>query len=619
MNSERLQLDETTAQLVERVRIMEASRFWRLRNWWHRLKARIRRSNGAIAPLQVTSQPRTVYDRWRELHEPRAADIARMRGLAAALPHLPQISIVVATYETPQAYLRAMLDSVLAQVYERWELCVADDASRDPSVLATLRHYAARDPRIRVTARSENGHISAASNTALSLASGDYVAFLDHDDVLAPEALLEVAVALGTDPSCDVLYTDEDKIDDSGTWRDPYFKPDWSPESFLARMYVGHLLVCRRALVLEAGGFRSEFDGSQDYDLVLRLSERTGRILHLPAVLYHWRAHPNSTASTGSVKSYATSAAERALRAALERRGERATVHAKTESPGVYDVRFALTGTPRISLIVPTRDHGEDVERCLGAAFARTAYPSLDVTIVDNGSTEPDSLATFERLAAADSRIAILRQPGPFNFSRLINAGVAHAAGDVLLLLNNDTEAVSDGWIEAMLEYAQRPAIGAVGALLLYPDGTVQHAGVVAGLGGVAGHSHKHFPGDAPGYFHALRAIGNYSAVTAACMMVRRDAFERAGGFDESLAVAFNDVDFCLRLREAGFRNVYLPHVVLFHAESKSRGPETQPQAIDRFAREIATMKARWPVLATGDPYYNPNLTLDREDFSLDA
>ena len=612
--------DSLTRSLHERVRTMEASRFWKLRNQWHRFKARFGLSNGALPafpPVEVSADMRSPYDRWLDLHAVRPSDVARMRESSKCLRSQPLISVIVATYETPGAYLRAMLESVIAQAYENWELCIADDGSASAEVGPVLREYEARDPRIRATFRSENGHISRAMNTALDSARGEFVAFLDHDDLLTPDALYEIAIAINRHPDVEVIYSDEDKIDDTGTRSDPYFKPDWSPESLLSRMYVGHLLVCRRAAVAAAEGFRPEFDGSQDYDLLLRISERTDRIVHVPRVLYHWRVHPASTAFSSSAKSYATDAAERALNAALVRRGDRGRVEAVTGCPGTYSVRFEIREPKRVSVIVPTRDHGDDVARALRSALGHTSYPDLEVILLDNGSTEAASLQTFEELARADSRIRVIRYDVPFNFSAIVNYAVSRATGYYLLFLNNDTEVASAAWIEEMVALAQRPSIGAVGALLLYPNRTVQHAGVVLGIGGVAGHSHKYYPADDPGYFSMLKALVNYSAVTAACMMVRRAAFEATGGFDEQLAIAFNDVDFCLRLRAAGYRNVYDPHVVLYHHESKSRGPETTTANVERFAGEIATMQRRWPVLATGDPYYNPNLTLEREDFSI--
>jgi len=540
-----------------------------------------------------------------------------MRLASRCFARQPLVSVVMATYKTPEHFLRATIESVTTQAYENWELCIADDGSKSSALANVLRRYRASDPRIKLHFRSRNGHISRATNSALELASGEFVVFLDHDDLLTPDALYEIVRVANERPDVDIIYSDEDKIDRNGYLRDPFFKPDWSPESFLSRMYVGHVVAIRRTLVEALGGMRPPFDGSQDYDLLLRATERTDRIHHIPRVLYHWRIHDGSTASGSAAKPYAQSAAVRALSEALARRGEGGRVREMPDCPGTYEVRFAIARSERVSVIVPTRDHGDDVERCVVAALSRTSYPDLELIIIDNGSTDEASLATFAALAARDPRVRVVRYDEPFNFSAITNYAASLATGTYLLFLNNDTEAISDGWIEAMVEHAQRPEIGAVGALLLYPDNSVQHAGVITGLGGVAGHSHKHYPGDAPGYYYMLKALNNYSAVTAACMMVRRSVFDRVGGFDESLAVAFNDVDFCLRVRDAGFRNLYVPQVVLYHFESKSRGLEVTPEKIERFAGEIARMKALWPSLALPDPYYNPNLTLDREDFSI--
>ncbi len=615
--------DSVLRDVYERLRDMEASKFWKLRNAWHRLKKRLRLSNGEIPPYafperpSVRSQAEAEYAAWFERHAPRAVDLERMRTASRYLQRRPLLSVVMATFNTPEPFLRAALDSVLAQAYDAWELCIADDASTSEPVRRVLHEYAARERRVKCVFRAENGHISRATNSALSLATGEFVTFLDHDDLLAPDALYEIALLLNGPAEIDVIYSDEDKVDDTGFLRDPHFKPDWSPESFLARMYVGHLVAYRRSLLESLGGLRPDYDGSQDYDLLLRASEVTANIAHIPRVLYHWRIHAESTAADAGAKPYAAAAAERALGDALARRGEPGWVAALPGCPGTYSVRFEIRSRKRASIIVPTRDHGSDVETCVRSALARTSYGDLEVVILDNGSTDAASLATFERLRRADPRIVVVRRDVPFNFSAIVNYAVSQATGDYLLLLNNDTEAISDGWLEAMIEQVQRKPVGAVGALLLYPDNSVQHAGVIVGLGGVAGHSHKHYPGDAPGYYYMLKSLNNYSAVTGACLMVRREAFEAVGGFDESLAIAFNDVDFCLRLREAGYRNVYVPGAVLYHYESKSRGLETTPEKIARFASEIAAMKARWPILAAGDPCYNPNLTLDREDYSL--
>ncbi len=470
--------------------------------------------------------------------------------------------------------------------------------------------------RVKLALRAENGHIAAASNSALALATGEYVALLDHDDVLAPDALFHVALTVNRYPDADVLYSDEDKIDEDGHRSEPYFKPDWSPDSLLARMYTGHLAVFRRSLVTELGGFRLGFEGSQDYDLVLRATERTDRIRHIPRVLYHWRIHPASTASSAASKDYAYEAGRRALEEALARRGEPGRVE-QLAQPGSYVVRYALRRPDKISIIVPTRDHGDDVERCLASIFARPTYPDFEVVLVDNGSTDAASLATFARWSAAEPRVRVLRYDVPFNFAAINNFAARRSDGAYLLFLNNDTRVVTPDWLEALAEQAQRPSIGAAGAKLLYPDGTIQHAGVVTGIGGTAGHVHKRADGGAGGYFNILRTVNNYSALTGACLMVRREAFERAGGFDEALGIAFNDVDLCLKLRALGLYNVYLPHVVLVHDESRSRGYEDTADKQARYAREAGIMQERWHVERHNDPHYSPHLTLEAEDFSL--
>ena len=557
------------------------------------------------------------YQRWRMRFGTREVDLQRMRELVPLLPKRPLFSVIMATYDTPEKYLRAALDSVRSQVYPDWELCIADDASQDPRVRRVLEEYARLDPRIKLTFRTENGHISRASNSALATATGEFVGFLDHDDLITPDALFECAVVANRIPDVDMIYSDEDKIAEDGTLSDPFFKPEWNPDTFLSRMYTCHFGVYRRSLVESLGGLRHEFDGSQDYDLVLRLTEKTGRIHRIPKVLYHWRVHPASTASTADVKPYAAGAAERAITEAIARRGEPGRALEREDAPGTYIVRYEIRDRKKVSVIVPTRNHGDDIDRCLGSIFAKNTYDDFEVVILDNGSDEKSSLQTFERWTKTDPRVKVVRYDAPFNYPRINNYAASQCDGHYLLFLNNDCEVISADWMEAMVEQAQRPSVGAVGALLLYPDGTIQHAGVIVGLGGVAGHSHKHFPGDAPGYFYTLRAINNVTAVTAACMMVRRSVFEELGGFNEDFAVAFNDVDFCMRLRKAGYRNLYLPHVKLYHFESKSRGYETTPEKQARFDREIEMMQQVWSTEGFVDPCYSPNLTDAHENYAI--
>jgi GT2 family glycosyltransferase len=605
---------------------MQSSKFWKVRNAWFAFKHRLRMHPSGPQPYWVPEVDGggdawvrdAVYERWQFTHRVGASDVRRMRDVLPLLALRPMFSILMPVYEPPEEYLRAAIESVQAQVYPDWELCIVDDASRKSYVRAVIEEYARDDERIKPVFREANGHIAATSNTAFAAATGEFVVLFDHDDLLSVDALFENALTINRQPDVDVIYSDEDKIDEHGRRREPYFKPDWSPDSLLSRNYVSHLGVYRRTLVERAGGFRLGFEGSQDYDLILRVTELTERVAHIPRVLYHWRVHPESTASVREQKNYAQTAAIRALEEALARRGEPGRVEASARMAGIFTVRYELPRPGLVSVVIPTRDHGEDVERCLAALFGCTTYANIEVVMIDNGTRDRVSLRTFAAWAEREpGRLKIVRYDVPFNFSSIVNFGVANSSGEYVLLLNNDTEVITPDWIEAMVEQAQRPAIGAVGGKLLYEDGTVQHAGVVLGLGGVAGHSHKYFPGDAPGYFGVLQTVNNFSAVTAACLMVRRAVFDEVGGFDEELAIAFNDVDFCLRVKAAGYRNVYLPHVELYHYESKSRGHENTRAKKARFLREKRVMGERWRTAELPDPYYNPNLTLDTEDFAL--
>jgi len=611
---------------------MQDSKFWQLRQRWFALKKRFGMTEIGpqpyFAPVIDETDERweteLPYQRWLVGNRLRPTDIARIAELTARMRRRPLISVLVPVYDPPEDFLRAMLDSVVGQHYRNWELCIVDDASTQPHVRPIIEEYAAKDDRIRPFYRGTNGHIAAASNDALALAKGEFIALLDHDDTLAPEALFEVAFALDGDDA-DIVYSDEDKIDGEGERSDPYFKPDWAPDSLLARNYVSHLGVYRTALVREIGGFRAGFEGSQDYDLVLRASERTRRIRHIPRVLYHWRVSAHSTAGARDQKGYAQRAAVRALAEALVRRGEPGRVVEDPDVPGIYSIRYDIRTPELVSIIIPTRDHADDLERCLRSIFQPHAEPleagtQFEVVLLDNGSTDPAT----ERLLAAwqarePDRFRVVRHDVPFNFSAINNHAATHARGRYLLFLNNDTEAITPDWIAAMVEQAQRPSIGAVGAKLLYADDTVQHAGVVVGLGGVAGHSHKYYPASAPGYFYMLQTVNNYSAVTGACLMVRRDVFDEVGGFDPELAIAFNDVDLCMRIAAAGYYNVYLPHVQLYHYESKSRGVEDTPEKLARFLREQRIMQRRWHTSDVPDPFYNLNLTLLTEDYAIRA
>jgi len=573
----------------------------------------------------------TEYDAWVKVYDsPDRQALELQAEQAAALIRQPLISIVMPVYEPKEEWLARAVDSVRRQTYVHWELCIADDASPSPAVRPLLERLARKDPRIRVVFRERNGHISAASNSALALASGDYVGFLDHDDELAPNALYEVAALVNAHPDTDWIYSDEDKIDEKGRRHDAYFKPDFLPDLFLSQFYPSHLSVYRTALVRAAGGLREGFEGSQDWDLALRVFEATdpSRIRHIPRVLYHWRAIAGSTALLASEKAYPAESARKALTGHFERLEERVELH---PAGGIHwRVRYPLPSPPPlVSLVIPTRNGLDILKPCVESILAKTDYPAIELLIVDNGSDDPDVLdylrslanGTHPLVAAGIGRTArVLEFARPFNYSAMNNFAVRQARGDVLGLLNNDLEVISPGWLEEMTAQALRPEIGCVGAMLYYPNDTIQHAGCVLGIGGVAGHIFKSQPRGSEGRFNRARLAQNYSVLTGACLVVRREVYERAGGFDEAeLAVAFNDIDFCLKVRAAGYRNLWTPFAELYHHESASRGADNTDEKARRFRREAETMMRRWGSCLQNDPAYNPNLSLDREDFSIAA
>jgi len=523
-------------------------------------------------------------------------------------------------YAVSPKLLQAAIESVRAQLYPQWEMCIADDASPGGAVWRLLKGYADVDPRIKVVRRDVNGNICAATNSALALASGEFVALMDHDDILPERALYEVAAVLQDHPDADLIYSDEDKIDEKGRRYEPHFKTGWNPELLLAQNMISHLGVYRRSLVEAVGGLREGFEGSQDYDLALRVSERTtaARIHHIPWVLYHWRQEGHATFSQGQMDRCAD-AARRAVEEHLARIGEAGvTVENQADAPGWVEVRrVAPEPKPLVSVIVPTRDRAELLAQCADGVLNSTAYQPLELLIVDNGSVEPQTKALFKRLRK-DPRVRILAAPGPFNFSALNNRAAAEAKGEILLLLNNDISMIRPDWLDEMVAQAVRPNVGAVGARLLYPDGKVQHAGVVIGINGVAGHLLYHAPGDEPGYYKHLKTPRNVSAVTAACLAMRRSVYEEVGGLDaEHLAVAFNDVDLCLKIRKAGYDIVWTPFAELYHHESASRGEDRAPADQARFNAEIAVMHARWGKALESDPFYNAVFDRRRGDYHL--
>ncbi len=615
------ELEQTAQQrdLLQAVlQAMESSKFWQARTRWLGIKKTLKLATkdelyesylgSAIDDLELdrledndpeipqSSDP--LYRQWLNQNYPRKADLEIMKANLTQLSYQPRISVIVPVYNTPENFLREAIESVLGQVYPNWELCIADDLSTESHIRVVLEEYLQRDERIKVVFCETNGHISRASNAALTLATGEYIACLDHDDLLTPHALYKVVELLDRHPEADFVYSDEDKLDENNYYQDPHFKPDWCPDSFLSRMYTCHLGVYRRSLVSEIGGFREGFEGSQDYDLVLRLTEKTENIFHIPDILYHWRIHARSTAAVAAAKPYAYEAGSKAIAEAIARRNEPGEVIHNEDFPGVYTIRYEIREFKPVSIIIPTRDFGNTLDTCLRSIFTLSTYPNYEVIVIDNGSVEESTFACFEYWQTKEpDRFSYHTYDIPFNYARINNYAVGKAKGDYLLFLNNDTEVTGEDWIEAMVEQAQRQSIGAVGGLLLYEDRTIQHAGVVLGIGGVAGHSHKFLPSDKAGYISQVVATCNYSAVTGACLMCRREVFEEVGGFEEDLAVAFNDIDLCLKIFDRGYRNIYLPHVILYHYESKSRGFDNTPEKQARFANEASYMRSKMAII----------------------
>jgi len=538
-----------------------------------------------------------AYWHWIHLHNLRRAESIDLRHLPTDGPRL---SLVVPVYRPSLWYFREAVQSVISQTYQNWELCLCDDGSGDPELTAAMKEMAAGDPRIRVMALDQNGGISRATNKALAAATGEFIVLLDHDDVLDPEALAEIAAVVLAEADVDVIYTDEDKLDELDRPCQPHFKPDWDPDMLLSFPYLGHVTAIRHDLIQRIGGFRPEFDGSQDYDVMLRATEQARRIVHIPRVLYHWRVVAGSAAGDSEAKPWAHLASRRAVEDAVLRQGINGAVDGGPFQ-GAYHVRRRIDGSPTVSIIMPFRDQAALTVACLASLDRAPGYPISEVVLIDNGSTEPETQALRQQLEVRPAT-RVLEYPGPFNWSAINNFAAKTCDTDMLLFLNNDIEASSEGWLHALVELGQRPDVGAVGARLLYPDGSVQHAGVVLGLGGVAGHLFAGMPKGEMGYFGWDLIVKEYSAVTAACMLVRREVFEELHGFDESYAVGFNDVDFCIRMRQAGYRILYTPHATLIHYESVSRG-------LSGYQHDYQQFLARWlEVLRTDDPFYNRNL-----------
>ena len=570
----------------------------------------------AFHKLTTVRERPVDYQKWLPRHLPSQAELERQRK--TKFSRNPKISIVVPLYKTEPEYLRQLIASVQAQTYGNWELCLSDGSGSGSPLTEILKKYQEQDSRIRVVSSQEPLQISENTNAAIGIASGAFVAFADHDDVLTANALFEYVKAYNENPDLKIFYSDEDKMTmDGNKFFQPHMKPDFNLDLLCSVNYICHLFMAEKSLVDQVGMLRPEYDGAQDYDFIFRCVEATDQICHVPKILYHWRSHEQSTSENPESKRYAFDAGQRAVQAHYDRIGVKAEVF-QGEYLGLYRTKFLRDRDPLLSIIIPNKDHIEDLKRCMDSIEEKSTYRNYEYLIVENNSTQKETFAYYEQLEAKNPRVRVLYWDGPFNYSAINNFGAKEAKGEYLLLLNNDTEIINPDCLEELLGYCMREDVGIVGARLYYEDDTIQHAGVVLGFGGIAGHCFVQQPRSSTGYCHRIICAQDYSAVTAACMMVKKEIFDAVGGLSEDLQVAFNDIDFCIKVRDYGKLVVYNPYAELYHYESKSRGLEDTPEKIARFNKEIATLERHWPdIFRKPDPYYNPNLTLDSQDFSL--
>ncbi len=566
---------------------------------------------------EKTSGQKESYMSWRERHMPTKEQLQAQRQ--NVFLKQPLISIVVPMYQTPENYLKALVNSVIAQTYKNWEL-VLSDGSRAPSQMdGLLSEIKAMDRRIKVVHNGRKLGISENTNEALAAASGDYIVFADHDDLLPEHALYELVKKVNEEPDVDLIYSDEDKVSmDGKKFFEPHFKSDYNPDLLCSMNYFCHLVMVSRDLQEKVGLLDPRFDGAQDYDFVLRACEQAQKICHIPQVLYHWRSHQNSTAENPESKRYAFEAGKRAIQAHYDRVGVRAEV-SMGQYPGLYRTDYLMPEIlPMISIIIPNKDHIDDLDKCVRSIMKTSSYKNYEFIVVENNSTEERTFEYYRSMEQQYLNFHVAYWDKAFNYAAINNFGVQQAQGEYLLFLNNDTELINADCFQQLLGPLLREEVGITGARLYYPDETIQHAGVIIGYGGIAGHAFQYFPKAANGYFSRIICQSDLSAVTAACLMTRKSVFDKVGGFDENLVVAFNDIDFCLKVREQNLLVVYNPFAQLWHYESKSRGMEDTPEKIARFNKEADILISRWAdILKNGDPYYNPNLSLDANDFSL--
>lgn len=569
---------------------------------------------GFYARLLERFEEREVeYQEWYEKNKPSEEELARQRKKKWKDPVV--ISVLVPAYRTPEFFLKQMMESVLLQTYPYLELCIADGSGTDDSVENVVKEYQKKDPRVRYRRLEKNEGIAGNTNAAIEMASGEYLALFDHDDLLSPNALFEVASAIEKEKA-DVIYTDEDKVtSDLKEHFQPHFKPDFNPDLLCANNYICHLFVVKRSLALKLGGQDPAYDGAQDYDFIFRCTENAEKIVHVAKILYHWRVHQASTADNPSSKLYAFDAGKRAIEAHLARIGAKAEV-SHTKDLGFYRVKYQVQGNPLVSIVIPNKDEKETLKKCLESIWKKTSYSNYEIILVENNSTTQEIRDYYKELDGKE-RVRVVYWDKEFNYSAINNLGISYAKGEYILCLNNDITVISPDWLEELLANCQRPEVGIVGARLYYPDNTIQHAGIVLGMGGCAGSLFVGLARSRGGYLHKAALQQDLSAVTAACFMVKKEVFEKVGGFEEKLAVAFNDVDFCLKVRHAGYLVVYDPYAELYHHESKTRGYENTEAKKRRFQEEIEYMRCHWMSDILRDPYYNENLSLKASDYSL--
>jgi len=559
------------------------------------------------------------YNKW--LNTYFNSDVSKLDKMKYSVKHFtkkPKVSVIMPTYNSNITWLKEAIESLQNQTYTNWELCIADDASTNNSCINFLLEYQKTDNRIKVTFRKENGHISHASNSALEIATGEWMALFDHDDLLSTDALYWVVKAINKNPNVALIYSDEDKIDRKGKRQNPYFKCDWNYELFLSQNLISHLGVYKTDIVKKIGGFRIGFEGSQDYDLALRYIEeiKPDQIFHIPRVLYHWRIHKKSTALKVDKKPYALTSASSAISEHLSRNGILGSVEILENQ--MYRVKYDLpTNNPLVSIIIPTKNNKKLLKKCINSILEKTNYSNYEILIVNNNSDDESTLNYLEKIKQNDN-IRVLVDKREFNFSAINNNAVENIKGELICFLNDDTEVISHNWLTEMLSIALQPGVGVVGARLWYPNNTLQHGGIVLGIGGIGSHAHKFLDKGEHGYFNRAELIQEFSAVTAACMLIPKKIFKQVGGFNEtSLAISFNDVDLCLKIRVLNYRVVWTPFAELYHHESVSRGTDDTEEISPRFQSEIEFMNKTWANWIQNDPAYSPNLTLNAENFSL--